>query len=187
MKKTQNKNFFTTENIKNSDVKKFIKDNFTSLQGAAVFVKNDKSAVSRLIGFVCRNQVKFGDFVPSHIASCFKGVDNKLYLLDIKPPKSTIQPLFEYLSKTKDKYLIILRCENIDLEKYNKYMQKRVNLIYGLFSAIQSVCKHITLKHGMHCSENYIYAYNQQGYYYDINANKSTPATLMSYLINKYC
>lgn len=183
----KNKRIFTKNFLKTIDIEKFIQDKFFELQGAAVFVKNDKSAVSRLISRCCKKQVKGFDFVPSHIASCFKGDDNKLYLLDVKPPKSTFQPLFDYLSKTKDDYLIILRCEKLDLEKYNDYMQKRINLLYGLFSAIQSVCKHITLKHGMHCSENYIYAYNQQGYYYDINANKSTPANLMSYLINKYC
>lgn len=173
--------------LKNLDIGYFTELFKDQLQGAAIFVKNDKYPISKLISFTCKKQIKFfNNFVPSHIASCFKGDDGVLYLLDIKPPKSSVKTLFDYLSTTSDDYVIFLRQENINLDKYNSYMQERIGLWYGLISAIQSVFKHLTFKHGMHCSENYIYAYNQQGFYYDINANKSTPASLMNYLIEKY-
>lgn len=177
------------ENLKNVDINLFIEVYFDKLQGAAVFVKNDKKKVSNIVSKVCKNQLKnskLSYFVPAHIASCYKEKNDKLFLLDIKPPKSTKQPLAEYLRITKDDYVIFFRQEEINLNLYNYYMQNRIGLWYGLISAMQSVFKHITFKHGMHCSENWIYAYNQQGLYYDINANKSTPANLLCYLLNKY-
>ena len=184
--------YYTKKIIKGLNIDLFVSCYFNSLQGAAIFVKN-KSLVSKLVSSFCKNKyLKYSklcedliDFTPSHIASVYKE-DDTLYLLDIKPPKSSKQLLIEYLKNTTDDYILILRRYNIDLDKYNKYMQERVGLWYGLCSAIQSIFKYITFVHGMHCSENYIYAYNQQGYYYDINANKATPLDLMYYLFNKY-
>ena len=185
--------YYTKKDFKELNIDLYVNCYFNSLQGAAIFVKNDKNVVSKLVSKVCKTKYlknnilceDLSDFIPSHIASVYKE-DNELYLLDIKPPKSTKQKLIEYLKNTKDDYVLILRRENLDLEKYNKYMRERVGLLYGLVSAVQSIFKYITFLHGMHCSENYIYAYNQQGFYYDINANKATPLDLMYYLFNKY-
>ena len=185
--------YYTKKTLKELNIDLFVSCYFNSLQGAAIFVKNDKSIVSKVVSSFCRKKYlktsklceDLINFIPSHIASVYKE-DNELYLLDIKPPKSTKQKLIEYLKNTKDDYVLILRRENLDLEKYNKYMRERVGLLYGLVSAVQSIFKYITFLHGMHCSENYIYAYNQQGFYYDINANKATPLDLMYYLFNKY-
>jgi len=186
--------YYTKKILKELNIDLFISCYFNSLQGAAIFVKNDKSIVSKVVSRFCKKKYlkninlcdELVNFIPSHIASVYKDNDNDLYLLDIKPPKSTKQKLIEYLKNTKDDYVLILRRENLDLEKYNKYMRERVGLLYGLVSAVQSIFKYITFLHGMHCSENYIYAYNQQGFYYDINANKATPLDLMYYLYNKY-
>ena len=180
--------YFTKDNINNIGVDDFVRNYYKELQGAAIFVKNKKSRISRIISKFCKGQIKLNflkDFVPSHIASCYKDSDEKLYILDIKPPKSSAQELENYLKNTSDDYVICLRQVKLNLDKYNKYMRERIGLHYGFISAIQSIFKRITFKHGMHCSENYIYAYNQQGYYYDINANKSTPANLLTYLVEK--
>lgn len=180
--------YFKKKDIQDIGIKVFIQENFNLLQGGAVFVKNDKSKISKIVSKFCAKQIKqsnLKDFVPSHIASCYKGSDEKLYILDIKPPKSSAQELENYLKNTSDDYVICLRQVKLNLDKYNKYMRERIGLHYGFISAIQSIFKRITFKHGMHCSENYIYAYNQQGYYYDINANKSTPANLLTYLVEK--
>lgn len=174
------------------DKKEWIKQNYYRLQGSALFTKN-KSSVSRIVSGWCSkdcpNKDKTSNFVPSHIAAIYEDTDKDgakdIYILDIKPPFATRQKLIDYLENTEDDYVIIMRYIIIDVNQYNEYTRKRVHLKYGLLSAIQSVFKNFTLKHGMHCSESYIYSYNQQGYMYDINANKSTPDNLMHYLVKK--
>ncbi len=180
--------------IKKSDLQKrnienFIKENRESLQGSALFTRNS-SLISKMVCHACQGkcEVKGEHFIPSHIASIYEDVGEdgnvELYLLDIKPPISTRQKLIDYLNSSKDDFVIFERFFPIDIRQFNNYMKKRVGLIYGLLSAVQSIFKNFTIKHGMHCSENYIYAYNQQGFMFDINANKSTPDSLLHYLIN---
>lgn len=181
------------EFLKRTNKRQWINENYWRLQGSALFTKNINNAISRLISNFCakscptHNLAK--NFVPSHIAAIYEDIDETgekdIYILDIKPPFSTRRKLIDYLENTTDEYLIVMRYMIIDMAQYNDYTKKRVHIKYGLLSAIQSVFTKFTVKHGMHCSESYIYSYNQQGYMYDINANKSTPDNLMHYLINK--
>lgn len=173
--------------------REWINKNYWRLQGSALFTKNNNNSISKLISKFCAKDCPTSklcnNFVPSHIAAIYEDVDENgekdIYILDIKPPFSTRQKLIDYLKNTTDEYLIVVRYMVIDVNQYNDYTSERVHLKYGFLSAIQSVFKNFTLKHGMHCSESYIYSYNQQGYMYDINANKSTPDNLMHYLIDK--
>lgn len=181
------------EFLNRTDKRQWINENYWRLQGSALFTKNTNNAISRLISNFCAKDCpthgNLKNFVPSHIAAIYEDVDENgekdIYILDIKPPFSTRQKLIDYLENTTDDYLIVMRYMIIDMTQYNNYTRNRVHLKYGFLSAIQSVLKKITIKHGMHCSESYIYSYNQQGYMYDINANKSTPDNLMHYLIEK--
>lgn len=181
------------EFINRTGARKWVNENYYRLQGSALFTKNNSNPISKLISNFCEKSCPFhnenNNFVPSHIAAIYEDVDENgekdIYILDIKPPFSTRRKLVEYLENSSDDFLIVMRYMIIDVNQYNEYQKTRVHLKYGFLSAIQSVFKKITIKHGMHCSESYIYAYNQQGYMYDINANKSTPDNLMHYLIEK--
>ena len=179
-----NNNFF-----KEIDKREWINRNYWTLQGSALFTKNDKNIISKIVSNVCKKDCPTkSKFIPSHIAAIYEDSDKNgekdIYILDIKPPFSTRQRLIDYLEKTTDEYVILIRDLIIDVDKYNEYTKKRIHLKYGLLSAIQSIFKKFTIKHGMHCSESYIYSYNQQGFMYGINANKSTPDNLMHYLID---
>lgn len=153
-----------------------------SLVGSAVFVKN-KAFISKIISWVCSGKAESKDFVPSHVGSLILA-GGHVYLFDMKPPRPTLTRFDEYLYKTKDEFMLVMRNFYVDTEKFSLEILSRINKPYGYLSAIQSAFKYMFWGFKEHCSEIHLKALQAQGLFKDKDANKTTPEDLKELLLN---
>ena len=173
-------NFF--EKMTKEQITNYCKAHELELVGSAIFVKN-KAFISKVISWVCSGKAESKDFVPSHVGSLiFAG--GYVYLFDMKPPRPTLTRLDEYLSQTKDNFILVMRNFNVNTEKFSLEILSRINKPYGYLSAIQSAFKYMFWGFKEHCSEIHLKALQAQGLFKKYNANKTTPEDLKEILFN---
>ena len=173
---------YSNEYISKDNITEFCEENKAGLIGSAVFVKNN-SVMSKVISWVCSGKAESKDFVPSHVGSIVLA-GGALYLFDMKPPRPTLTRLDEYLASTKDQYIIVMRNFDINPEKFSLDIIKRYNKPYGYLSAVQSAFKCMFWGFKEHCSEIHFKALQEQGFFKEYNANKTTPEDLKEILLH---
>ena len=167
-------------NLSNDERVKWIENNKNNLVGSAVFVCG-KSKISKLISRVCKGKSKNKLFVPSHVGSLVL-VGGNIYKFDMQPPCARIVPLSEWMNKTQDDYIILMRDFKLDTEKFSADVCSRINKRYGYFSAVQSAFKYLWWGLREHCSEVHLKCLQSQGLFTGVNANKTTPVSLYEIL-----
>ena len=151
------------------------------LVGSAIFTKNN-SITSKIVQWAEGWKCKENDFKPSHTGSIIKK-DNEIYIFDMKPPKSSIQPLAEYLLLTKDDYLLVMRNFKLNTKMFSANISYHIGEFYPYLSAIRSVFTKRRTKYVRHCSEMHLTESQKQGLFLDVNP-EITPDELLHLLVN---
>lgn len=151
------------------------------LIGSAIFTKNN-SLTSKLVRWAESWKCKDNDFKPSHTGSIIKK-DGRIYIFDMKPPKSSIQPLAEYLLFTKDDYLLVIRNFKLNTKMFSANISYHIGEFYPYLSALRSVFTKRRTKYVRHCSEMHLTELQKQGLFTDINP-EITPDELFHLLCN---
>ena len=181
MNNIYDKNFFRM--MLREELKEWIKNNYTNLIGSAIFTKNN-SLTSKIVSWAEKIHDKSkSNFIPSHTASIVEK-DGELYLFDMKPPKATIQPLFNYLYASRDEFILFLRNFDIDTNTFNKCILFHVGEVYPYLSAIRSIFTKRQTKWKNHCSEITARILDLCGYKFPKNFNfECTPNELLNVFI----
>lgn len=151
------------------------------LIGSLIFTANN-GFTSRLVRWAESWSGLESDFVPSHVGSIVEK-DGQLYVFQMIPPKSYIQPLTNYLLYTNDEYKLILRDFELDTKMFSANILEHNDEIYPYLSALRSVFTKRQSKRFMHCSELPAREYHKQGYLQGMNL-ELTPLELYQLMIN---
>lgn len=169
------------QDLTKDELNQFCVFNEYQLVGSALFVKN-KSLISKLVSWVCSGKAEDKTFIPSHVGSLVL-IGGNVYLFDMKPPKATLTKLVDYLSTSKDEYMLVMRNFGLDIEKFSIGVCSRVNQKYGYISAIQSAFKYLWWGLREHCSEIHLKELQEQGLFKGYSANETTPEDLKEILL----
>ena len=101
------------------------------LVGSAIFTQND-SLTSKIVRWAESWRCKEGGFIPSHTGSIIEYNDD-LYIFDMKPMRASVQPLYDYLLNTDDKYAIVLRNFNLDTKMFSLNVAEHIGEFYPIF------------------------------------------------------
>lgn len=144
---------------------KWLDMNAFRLTGSAIFTKND-SITSKLVRWGEKHlfaKCKADDcFVPSHTGSI---IDNngELYIFDMKPPRASIQPLYDYLLNTDEDYRLVIRDFPLDVRMFSTNCAYHIGEFYPYMSALRSVFTKRQSKYRRHCSEFHLRELQKQG------------------------
>lgn len=137
------------------------------LIGSAIFTQND-SLTSKIVRWAESWRCDEGGFIPSHTGSIIE-YKNDLYIFDMKPMRASVQPLYDYLLNTDDKYAIVLRNFNLDTKMFSLNVAEHIGEFYPFLSAIRSVFTKRQTKWVRHCSELHLRELQKQGLFTDLN------------------
>lgn len=182
MNNIYDKNFFRM--MLREELKEWIKNNYTNLIGSAIFTKNN-SLTSKIVSWAESWGKKKNKFIPSHTGSIIE-VNKELYIFDMKPPKASMQPLFNYLYASRDEFILILRNFDINTYTFNNFLLFHVGEVYPYLSAIRSVFTKRQTKWKNHCSELHARLLDLCGCKFPDNFNfECTPLELLDFLKTK--
>ena len=149
----------------------WLKLNRERLIGSAVFTKQDTLS-SKLVRWGEKHlfaKCKTNDcFVPSHTGSIIN-CSGTLNIFDMKPPRASIQPLFDYLKYTDEDYVIVLRDFPLNTEMFSFNLRFHVGESYPYLSALRSVFTKRQSKWRRHCSEMHLRELQKQDLFKDVN------------------
>lgn len=166
------------------EIEMWIKFNYQRLIGSAIFTKSN-SVVSKIVQWAERWRNKEDRFVPSHTGSLVEK-NGYIYIMDVKPPKNTVQPLSYYLAYTEEDYAIVMRDFDIDTKLFSLNILERVGEWYPIMSAVRSVFTKRKTAYKSHCSEHHARTLQRLGYEFPKEFNlECTPDELFQYFINK--
>ena len=185
MNNNSNVVIFDKEYFKNmtfDEVTDWINEIRHELVGSAIFTKNN-SLTSKLVRWAESWSCKDNDFKPSHTGSII-AKNGEIYLFDMKPPKSSIQPLSDFLLYTEDDYLLVMRNFKLNTKMFSANISYHIGEFYPYLSALRSVFTKRRTKYVRHCSEMHLTELQKQGLFTDINP-EITPDELLHLLIDK--
>lgn len=149
------------------EIKVWIALHSKTLIGSAIFTKNN-SLVSKTVCWVERCKNKKECFVPSHTGSIIK-YQGQIMLFDMKPLRAKVQSLADYLLKTADDYVLILRNIDLNIEMFSANIAEHIGEFYPYFSAIRSAFTKRQSKWRRHCSELHLRELQKQGILTELN------------------
>lgn len=162
------------------EIEKWIDENKKQLIGSAIFTKN-KSITSKIVrwaeGFKCKQK----GFIPSHTGAIIEYLGD-LYIFDVKPMRSKVQLLKDYLLYTNEDYILYLRDFELDTKMFSLNCIYHIGDFYPFMSAIRSVFTKRQTKNAQHCSEFVLREWQKQGLFRDVNAEIS-PDELLHLLV----
>jgi hypothetical protein len=153
--------------VNKADLSGWLKKNHKALIGSAVFTKTD-SFVSNLVSWAQSFKCPSKGFCPSHIGSIIE-LGGKLYVFHMKPLKSYVVDLYDYLLNTEEDYRLVKRDFEIDTYMFSKSVGYHVGEWYPYLSAIASVFSKRQSKFKTHCSELHLRNLQLQDLFLDIN------------------
>lgn len=139
----------------------WLKFNRNQLIGSAVFTKNN-SIVSKIVSWAEHFKCSHREFIPSHTGSIIWYKDD-LYLFNMKPLKSSVISLREYLFTTTDTYELVMRDFDLDTKMFSANVAEHIGEFYPFMSAIRSVFTKRQSKWRNHCSELHLRELQKQG------------------------
>jgi hypothetical protein len=107
---------------------------------------------------------------------------NDLYIFDVKPLRSSVQSLKDYLLYTDEDYLLVMRDFDLDTKMFSLNCIYHIGDFYPFMSAIRSVFTKRQTKNAQHCSEFYLRELQKQGLFANVNAEIS-PDELLHLLV----
>lgn len=158
----------------------WIKMNREQLIGSAIFTSANK-LTAKIIRWVEGLKCKKKGFIPSHTGAIIEYM-NDLYIFDVKPLRSSVQPLKDYLLNTDDDYILVLRNFELDTKMFSLNCIYHIGDFYPFMSAIRSVFTKRQTKNAQHCSEFYLRELQKQGLFPYTNAEIS-PDELLHLLV----
>lgn len=158
----------------------WLKVNREQLIGSAIFTRNN-SITSKIVrwaeGFKCKQK----GFIPSHTGAIIEYLGD-LYIFDVKPMKSKVQLLKDYLLYTDEDYILIIRDFELDTKMFSLNCIYHIGDWYPFMSAIRSVFTKRQTKNAQHCSEFVLREWQKQGLFQNVNAEIS-PDELLHLLV----
>jgi len=158
----------------------WLKLNREQLIGSAIFTSANK-LTAKLIRWVESLKCGKKGFTPSHTGGIIEYMDD-LYIFDVKPLRSSVQPLRNYLLCTDDDYALVLRDYELDTKMFSLNCIYHIGDFYPFMSAIRSVFTKRQTKNAQHCSEFYLRELQKQGLFTNVNAEIS-PDELLHLLV----
>ena len=158
----------------------WLKVNRTQLIGSAIFTRNN-SITSKIVRWAERLKTGCKGFVPSHTGVIIEYLD-ELYIFDVKPLRSRVQPLKDYLLYTSEDYILYVRDFDVDIKMFSLNCIYHIGDWYPFGSAIRSVLTKRQTKNAKHCSEFVLREWQKQGLFPHINAEIS-PDELLHLLV----
>jgi len=159
------------KDITDNDLKEWLRFNHDRLVGSAIFTKQN-SLTSKLVRWGEKHlfaQCKSDNcFTPSHTGSIIDYKDD-LYIFDMKPPKASVQPLYDYLRNTKEDYVLVLRDFPLNIEMFSKNLEFHIGEFYAYLSALRSVFTKRNTKYVRHCSEMHLRELQKQNLFTKVN------------------
>lgn len=159
----------------------WLKINHNHLVGSAIFTSNN-SITSKIVRWAERLRTGCKGFTPSHVGAIIEYA-NDLYIFDVKPPRSSVQLLKDYLLETKDNYILTIRDFELDIKMFSLNCIYHIGDWYPFGSAIRSILTKRQTKNAKHCSEFVLREWQKQGLFTNINAEIS-PDELLHLLCN---
>lgn len=163
-------------------IKSWIDVEREKLIGSAIFTKNN-SITSKIVRWAEGWKCKDKEFIPSHTGSIIE-YKNDIYIFDMKPMRASVQPLYEYLTKTKDEFALILRDFDIDTRMFSLNISEHIGEFYPYLSALRSVFTKRETKWVRHCSELHLRELQKQGILTELNP-EITPDELYHELVKE--
>jgi hypothetical protein len=145
--------------------------NKKQLIGSAIFTRNN-SITSKIVRWAERLRTGCKGFVPSHTGAIIEYM-NDLYIFDVKPLRSRVQLLKDYLLYTDEDYILYLRDFDLDEKMFSLNCIYHIGDWYPFGSAIRSVLTKRQTKNAKHCSEFVLREWQKQGLFPNINAEIS--------------
>lgn len=161
-------------------IEKWIEINRERLIGSAIFTNNN-SVTSKIVRWAESWGHQEHNFIPSHTGSIVE-YEGQIYVFDMKPLKSRVQLLSNYLCTTKDTFALVLRDFKLDTAIFSNTILDYLGEWYPFMSAIRSVFSKSLSKRQKHCSELHLYALQLQDIYKDLNP-EITPDELWHVMI----
>ena len=158
----------------------WLKINHDRLIGSAIFTSSNK-LTAKLIRWVERLKCKKKGFTPSHTGAIIE-FQNDLYIFDVKPLRSSVQLLKDYLLYTDEDYLLVIRDFGLDTKMFSLNCIYHIGDLYPYMSALRSVLNKRQTKNAKHCSEFVLREWQKQGLFQNINAEIS-PDELLHLLV----
>lgn len=149
----------------------WIKVNYETLIGSAIFTRNN-SITSKIVRWAERLRTGCKGFTPSHTGAIIEYL-NDLYIFDVKPLRSRVQLLKDYLLYTDEDYILALRDFHLDTKMFSLNCIYHIGDWYPFGSAIRSILTKRQTKNSKHCSEFYLRELQKQGLFSNINAEIS--------------
>lgn len=149
----------------------WLKVNREKLIGSAIFTRNN-SITSKIVRWAERLRTGCKGFVPSHTGAIIEYLD-ELYIFDVKPLRSSVQPLKDYLLYTSEDYILYVRDFDVDIKMFSLNCVYHIGDWYPFGSAIRSVLTKRQTKNAKHCSEFVLREWQKQGLFPHVNAEIS--------------
>lgn len=159
----------------------WLKVNWNNLVGSAIFTRNN-SITSKIVRWAEKIKTGCKGFCPSHTGAIIEYMDD-LYIFDVKPLRSRVQPLKDYLLYTDEDYILTLRDFDLDTKMFSFNCIYHIGDLYPFGSAIRSILTKRQTKNAKHCSEFVLREWQKQGLFTNINAEIS-PDELLHLLCN---
>lgn len=167
-------------NLTPEELDGWLKMNRERLIGSAIFTSSNK-LTAKLIRWVERLKCGKKGFTPSHTGGIIEYM-NDLYIFDVKPFRSSVQPLKDYLLYTDEDYVLVLRDFDLDGKMFSLNCIYHIGDIYPYMSALRSVLTKRQTKNAQHCSEFILRQWQTQGLFPNVNAEIS-PDELLHLLV----
>lgn len=168
------------KNLTSDQIDGWLQVNKEQLIGSAIFTRNN-SLTSKIVRWGEKLKTKCKGFVPSHTGAIIEYM-NDLYIFDVKPLRSKVQLLKDYLLYTNEDYILIIRDFELDTKMFSLNCIYHIGDFYPFMSAIRSVLTKRQTKNAKHCSEFILREWQKQGLFTNINAEIS-PDELLHLLI----
>lgn len=145
----------------------WINSNYERLIGSAIFT-TDNSITSKVVRWAESFKCTDKSFCPSHTGSIIE-IDNTLYIFNMKPLKSSVIMLSDYLLNTDENFALVLRDFELDTRMFSLNIAEHIGEFYPFMSAIRSVCTKRPSKWRRHCSELHLRELQKQGILTSLN------------------
>lgn len=162
---------YDLKKISPENILKWLDMNHERLIGSAVFTKQN-TWTSKLVQWGEKHlfaKCKTKDcFTPSHTGSIIE-YNGNLYIFDMKPPRASIQPLYDFIIESDEDFKIVVRDFDLDTKMFSLNCLYHVGEFYPYLSALRSVFTKRQSKWRTHCSELHLRELQKQGLFKDVN------------------
>lgn len=152
----------------------------------AIFTYTDKKMGKAIKHFTQKHVIDENGFIPCHVGNIIK-VGEEIYVMNIMPPKSTLQPLIDFVYNADfDYHIVTFEDNDINPEQYAIDSLRYNNKPYAYLSALQCAFRGLNWlpNRKEHCSEGFINCLKNQGFFADVNADDVSPVQALNLLMH---